>query len=456
MISEEVRRQEAAAAPAKPKRASAAKSLAVLFDTRLILWNLSLVVLSPALLLMKMRRYSKKHAPQEFSLNRFTAETRLKGEGKRPHVVFVAASYGEVLLVKRLAEALLHVRPNLRITWAIRDPLTLSEVKSKLREQSVAIQPFDSCIPVARWLKKVDPDVIVMIERYNFPDLVASAKKWGAKVVLVNGRAKGAYQQAGGIVRSYYRWVFGSYDALLFQSTSDMENASGVTPKDTRIVSTGNIKLDLLGTDIAPERAETIRKWLSPETSPIIAAGSTDELDEDRFVLDAFVKVRRERDCRLLLAPRSLDRPSALREEIESRGLTVSFRTNMDPVADVHVLDTMGELAYAYSLSDAAYVGGALFGMGHNLAEPLEWGVPVCYGPRRGHFDSIQRLCEKFGVGFRVSTSDQLASNFTKLLADEELRESIRVKAKEMLERERGASERTVKGLLAVLEQVPL
>jgi len=207
---------------------------------------------------------------------------------------------------------------------------------------------------------------------------------------------------------------------------------------------------------MAPERTATIRKWLAPEHSPIIAAGSTDELDEDRFVLDAFIKVRRERDCRLLLAPRNLDHPSGLKEEIESRGLTVSFRTTMDPVADVHVLDTMGELGYAYSLSSAAYVGGSLYGMGHNIAEPLEWGVPVCYGPRRGHFESIQRLCERFGVGFRISTADQLASKFSELLDDTELRDSIKVKAKEMLDRERGATDRTVKGVLAVVEQVPL
>jgi 3-deoxy-D-manno-octulosonic-acid transferase len=456
MISEDVRRQQAAAAPAQPKPSRGSRTLSVLFDPRLVLWNFVLVALSPALFCMKLRRYTKKHAPQEFSLRRLSSETRLKGEERRPHVVFVAASYGEVLLVKRLAEALLHVRPNLRITWAIRDPQTLSEVKSKLPDQSVAIQPFDSAIPVANWLGKVDPDVLVMIERYNFPDLVAGAKKWGSKVVLVNGRAKGAYQKAGGVVRSYYRWVFGSYDSLLFQSSSDLENASALAPHHANVTSTGNIKLDLLGTDIAPERAAMIRKWLAPDLSPILAAGSTDELDEDRFVLDAFVKVRLERDCRLLLAPRSLDRPSALREEIESRGLTVSFRTNLDPTADVHVLDTMGELAYAYSLSTAAYVGGSLFGMGHNMAEPLEWGVPVCYGPRRGHFDSIQKLCEKFGVGFRVSTADQLATKFLELLANPELRQTIKIKSKEMLERERGASERTVKGLLSVLEQVPL
>jgi len=451
MISEEVRRQQAAASPARPRRTKLSRTMAILFNPQLLLWNFVLVVLSPALLLMKLRRFMKKHNPQEFSVKRWSVATRLTGQDKWPHIVFVAASYGEVLLAKRLSEALLRWRPNLRLTWAIRDPITFAEVKNKLGDQSIAIQPFDSMYPVTKWLRQVEPDAIIMMERYNFPNLVAGAKIWGSKVVLVNGRAKGAYQKAGGFVSSYYRWVFGSYDTLLFQADADLEEARAVTPAGVRLAKTGNIKLDLIATDIAPERAAVIRKWLEADGSPIIAAGSTDELEEDRFVLDAFVKVRQQHPCRLLLAPRSLDRPSSLKHEIESRGLTVSFRTSMDPRADVYVLDTMGELAYAYSLSKAAYVGGSLLGMGHNVVEPLEWGVPVCYGPRRGHFDALQRMCERSGVGFRVSNADQLTEFFLRALTDEAFCKTVHERAGAMLDKERGAVNATVKELIETL-----
>ncbi|MEA2552227.1 MAG: 3-deoxy-D-manno-octulosonic-acid transferase, partial [Fimbriimonadaceae bacterium] len=365
MIRDEASSQQTAATPAgavKPSKLP--RTLAVLFDPRLALWNIALLLFSPILLFMKVRRYGKKHPPQEFSMARWRVDTRLKGEA-RPHVVFVAASYGEVLLVTRLSQALRQQRPNARITWAIRDPLNLNEIKAKQPDQSLAIQPYDSFYPVAKWLNVVDPDVVVLMERYNFPNLVAASKIWGCKVVLVNGRAKGAYQKVGGLVRSFYKWVFGCYDLLMFQSDDDAQKARTVVRANVPVLQTGNMKMDLVASDIATDRAERVRQWLAPDVSAILAAGSTDELQEDQFVLDAFVKVRRERDCRLLLAPRNLDRPSALKDEIESRGLKVSFRSNMDPPADVHVLDTMGELAYAYSLTAGAYVGGALLGMGH-------------------------------------------------------------------------------------------
>src|SRR5438309_10857492 len=107
MISEEVRRQQATTSPAKlSRRSKLSRTFAVLFDPRLVLWNCAMLALSPGLLLMKMRRYKKKHNPQEFSAARWSSEVRLTNEAKRPHVVFVAASYGEVLLVKRLSEAI--------------------------------------------------------------------------------------------------------------------------------------------------------------------------------------------------------------------------------------------------------------------------------------------------------------------------------------------------------------
>ena len=122
----------------------------------------------------------------------------------------------------------------------------------------------------------------------SFPNLAAASKIWGAKIVLVNGRAKGAYQRAGGVVRSYYRWVFGSYTALLFQGDEDLAKVRSVCPTPTRVVQAGNIKLDVVASQIDPAKASAIRDWLTADGSAIVAAGSTDEIEEDRFVLDAF------------------------------------------------------------------------------------------------------------------------------------------------------------------------
>lgn len=433
------------------RRSTGSRTFRVLANPALLLWNLMLVLLSPALVAMKLHRFRKKIAPQEFSEKRWSVDTRLKDASLSPHLVFVAASYGEVLLVQRMTEAIRDNWPSVRITWAIRDPVTYQQFKAKKPDQSLAIQPFDSAIPVARWLRRVRPDAVLLMERYNFPNLVAASHLWGSKVILVNGRAKGAYQKAGGLVRSYYRWVFGSYDALLFQSEADTKKAGAVVPAKTRLAYTGNIKLDLVATQIDPARSQSLRQWLASDL-PLVAAGSTDDLEEDRFVLDAFQSLLKRKACRLILAPRSLDRPLDLVQEIERRGLTVSVRSKNGPPADVYILDTMGELAYAYGLCVMAYVGGSLHGMGHNVAEPLEWGVPVCYGPERGHFVDLQVSSERAGVGFRVRTPNELADCWHRALTDPAFRELVRGNSKQMLDEQRGALDRSVRHVMELIK----
>jgi 3-deoxy-D-manno-octulosonic-acid transferase len=45
------------------------------------------------------------------------------------------------------------------------------------------------------------------------------------------------------------------------------------------------------------------------------------------------------------------------------------------------VLDTIGLLASAYSLADAALVGGGFSGKLHNTLEPAVYGIPLATGP---------------------------------------------------------------------------
>src|SRR5690606_28166496 len=139
-------------------------------------------------------------------------------------------------------------------------------------------------------------------------------------------------------------------------------------------------------------KANSLAQWLQPDSSPILAAGSLEEGDL-AFVLEAFQAVREKAACRLMVAPRRLQHAQAMREQVEALGYTVSLRSEVGgEEADVYLLDTMGELATAYQFSQAAFVGGTLGqGAGHNVVEPLVFGVPVLYGPNRGFFESVQK-----------------------------------------------------------------
>jgi 3-deoxy-D-manno-octulosonic-acid transferase len=154
----------------------------------------------------------------------------------------------------------------------------------------------------------------------------------------------------------------------------------------------------------------------------------------------------------LLLAPRKLKRVDEIVELIRARGLIVSRRTQPVPGADVFILDTLGELSLAYQFSVAAFVGGTLDGVGHNVIEPLVWGIPVAYGAGAGKSSPAQRTCEKAGVGFRVQSSEELAAHWVSVLRDEKLRSRLREQSTQLLEAQRGALERNVAAILELID----
>lgn len=366
------------------------------FDPGILIWSLVVALWSPFALFHRVRRSLFRKKKDPFVRERWTAELQTAGithellSKPGAHIVIVGASFGEVVIIDKITRAIKSERPGAKVTWAIRDHHTVEHVKKMHTTQSVVFWPYDWVLPVVRWMKTTQPDVLIMVEKFRFPIFVHAAKKYGADVVLVSGRCK-ARLAVPIFSALYFKWLFGAYRTVFLQNETYMNLVSPLIKPRTKAVVTGDVKFDLSHIPIAPEKAAAVDLWIkSAGDAPILAVGSTDCCEEERFVLDAYMAVRKKHDVRLMMAPRRPSRLAETVETLESYGLTVSLRSKMDGPADVYVLDTLGELSYTYKFAIAAYVGGALLGMGHNVIEPLEWGIPVSYGPNRGNFGSIQ------------------------------------------------------------------
>lgn len=363
----------------------------------------------------------------------------------------VAASYGELLLAKLVANELTEKHPQARIIYCVRDYATLKKLREGQDDCEVAIWPFDFIYPVARWLSLYSPDLVVFSERFRFTVFSRAAKEFNAKVALINGRAKKRKSRLYSLGQPFYRWVFDAFDAMCFQNC-DYKEAAACHVVRTKLVVSGDLKMDLEPKPLSAEKEANLAAWLAHRGDlPVIAAGSTDYQDDDEIVLRAYKIVRESVDCRLLLAPRRLARKDEIIKAIGDAGLTYNCRSAQPGDADVYLLDTLGELAHAYKHTVGAYIGGALNGDGHNIMEPLLWGVPVAYGRNRGHFESMQRLAEEADLGTRVATPEDLADFWLQNLNGPDRKPEYAARAKQMLEPHRGALERTVATLSELL-----
>ena len=421
-------------------------------DPRLLGWTALSVALSPLLLAAKLKRHFLQDYEWEFDPRRWRVPA-LTPDLPQARLVFVGAGPGELLMIDRLVEALEARRPDLAIGICLRNLDTLADLRRQRPARRLSVWPFDALPPVARWLGNERPEIVVFVDRFRFPTLACAAARAGSRLALVNGRSRNRKSLGYRLAAPFYRWQMGGFALMAMQSEAYAAAARRFAPSGCLVFSAGSLKADLRPKTLPEAQRETLRKWLQPDALPLVAVGSTADAEEEALALDAFLAVRSEVSCRLLLAPRDVRRIDETLTLLAGKGLTVSRRSAGDPPADVLLLDTFGELAFAYGSARAAYVGGFRGkGGGHNILEPLEHGTPAAYGPNPGHFDAERRLIEPSGAGTRVSTADELAAFWLRFLIDDAERTRVGLLGKAILDQNRGAVARTTDALLSLID----
>jgi len=220
---------------------------------------------------------------------------------------------------------------------------------------------------------------------------------------------------------------------VLARSDADAEHFAGLGVSEDRILVTGNIKYDLEADARSLEWADDIR--LAAGQRPVVVAGSTME-GEEAQVLDAIFGLGSDGEPPfLILAPRHPERFDAVAKEIEDRGLTFAR-----------------ELARAYGLADLAFIGGSLAPTGgHNPLEPAVWGVPVLSGPHVHNFREVYDEMTAAGGARLVDDVAELRVAAAVWLDDDKFARAAGAAGRDVVESNRGASERTVSALLGLI-----
>jgi 3-deoxy-D-manno-octulosonic-acid transferase len=177
-----------------------------------------------------------------------------------------------------------------------------------------------------------------------------------------------------------------------------------------------------------------------------LVAGSTWPTDEEHL-LEAWTKIRDKiPDARLVIAPHESTAPYLRSIESWARGSSLRLaRIDAGDAsdADVVLVDRYGILGGLYALADAAYVGGGFQSAGvHSVLEPAAFGAPVLFGPRNEKSRDAARLIEA-GGGAQVTGAVDLAFRLAEWLGSVPARDAAGALARDMVESELGAAERS-------------
>jgi 3-deoxy-D-manno-octulosonic-acid transferase len=419
------------------KKSANFNTLRILKDWRLLLYNFAIVLSSPYLLLTKVhRRYSKKRT-SEFLWERWKAPLYggEAGNHKKPHIVFIAMGFGEKQTAEQLSKSLKAIYPEIRITWALKEENGVKNVRRTNPSQSITYIPFDFWPAVSKWLKVLNPDIVVSVEKLWIPNIVWGSRLYGAAVCVISGRTARYKPEGWKLWQIINQWSLRGFNSIGLISEEEKQKLQLALPADNPPSITGTTKMSLHPEESTANHAD-LERWLqacNKSNLPLLAAGSIHRGDEEELIIQAYKKVHSCFPCVLLFAPRRLDRINEILDLFRKHDLTVSQRSKFVAGADstcsqanVLLLDSIGELAFAYKFAQAAYVGGTLKAPGHNVLEPVEWGVPVFFGTGTRNVPVTQKIVLQAEVGYRIHSSHELATHWRRVLQDKDLRESLR------------------------------
>jgi len=368
------------------------------------------------------------------------------------------ASVGEARLVASIARAWRSRAPRLPLVVSAVTPAGRAVLPAPPDADASFFLPLDFAAVQRRAFDAIRPTLVVLLETELWPNLLWEGQQRGIPVALVNARLAPERWRRYRRLRSLYGPLVRSLAAVLCASATEAERFAGLGALPARLSVTGNLKYDLPAPD-TDAGTLSARFGLDPGQS-VVVAGSTGA-GEDTILLDALVAARREiADLFLVLAPRHLERAAEAASDATRRGLRVhrlSSGADRDAGgADVLVADRIGELSGLYALGAGSFVGGSLVPVGgHNLLEPIAAGSPPLFGPHTGHVAEIAEALLAAGAAERVGDGGALARAWIRLAREPDER-AKRVRAgRKFLDANRGALDRTLSALSALLDPAP-
>jgi 3-deoxy-D-manno-octulosonic-acid transferase len=370
---------------------------------------------------------------------------------REPVAVWVhAVSVGESLAAMPLIQALIDRHGERRVLVTTTTPTGSARVSAQLGERVLhSYAPYDLPGVVARFLDRMQPRQVVIMETELWPNLFHALARRGVPLFVVNARLSPNSFRGYSRVRGFAASTLGDCTQVAAQSEADAGRFRSLGAP--RVSVMGNIKFDMAVPDAQRQLGRRLRAALGGR--PAWIAASTHE-GEEAAALAAHRELLRSRpDALLILVPRHPQRFDGVAKLVEKSGLSMQRRSQLDFEASASATqlllgDSMGEMFAYFAAADLAFVGGSLVPVGgHNVLEPAALGLPVLFGPQMHNFIAARDLLLGAQAAVQVADAAELAAELEALLREPARRAAMGEAGRLAVEANRGALQR----LLALL-----
>ncbi len=364
-------------------------------------------------------------------------------------------SVGEVLAATRFLEAFEAEFPEWDVVISSTTKTGVSVARDRFPNHMVVYYPLDFSFAVRSAIRRIRPNVLVLMELEIWPNLLLSMDRIGIPVVLLNGRISERSYRGYRIWQRLLSEPLGRIDLYCVQDRTYAARLRALGVPAERLFITGTMKFDTIVTEQGETTRHDVARTLGIASASAVLVGGSTHPPEEMVLYDAYLGLRElVPGLRLVLAPRQPGRAREVEEAIRARGGICARRTELPSVAEsdgaVILIDTIGELGKIYSVADVVFVGGSLIPHGgQNMMEPAGLGKAVVFGPSVENFKESVDLLLREGAAVRVRDGEGLAQALRDLLTNRERAREIGRRARHVVERNQGASRRN----LAILRE---
>jgi 3-deoxy-D-manno-octulosonic-acid transferase len=419
-----------------------------------ILYTLLLLLVAPFFLYGLYKNKTNKPKFGKRWVEHFGFCPRLKDKKATPLWIHTV-SVGEVIAATPLITALKKKQPQQTIVVTTTTSTGAAEVQKLGELVEHRYMPLDFSGAVKRFIKTINPTALLIMETELWPNTLHTVHQHNIPITIINARLS----QRSYLHYQKFQFIFdllaNNIDQLLCQTEADAQRFIKLGINKEKIEITGSIKFDIFITDKVKTAAAHLRGELG-EKRPIWIAASTHQ-GEDELILKAHkVVLKSVPEALLMIVPRHPERFSAVTALSKDNRLHTVSRTSKQRVTEstsVYIADTMGEMLTLIGAADICFMGGSLLGKkvgGHNLLEPAALAKPCLTGPSFYNFQLITEQLIESGGCIVCPTESDIADNVLKLFADKTAMQEMGASALAVVNKNRGALARTLKGLSAI------
>jgi len=378
-------------------------------------------------------------------------------------VWFHAVSVGEVKLLRPLLQKIRETQPDWYCAVSTTSK-TGMELAKRLygNDWTVFYCPLDFSWATEKAFQRLKPDLLVLVEQELWPNLIESAKRHNTKLALVNGRFGESGYKRYLWIRPVLTPLLRQFDLIAPQNEiyAGWFRRLGVSSEVIRI--TGSIKFDGANTDRNNAETERFRTLAEISAEDIVFLAGSTQHPEEIFAVECYEHLKGEfPQLRLIIVPRHPERFEEVSAMLDDKGILWERRSALSESglrnadhARILLVDTVGELGGWWGTATITYVGGSMGTRGgQNMIEPAAYGAAVCFGPNTKNFHDIVEMMLRDDAAQVIHDKREMERFVRRCLEEPDFAERLGTNARNLVQRQVGATQKTLELLQALLEQ---